>query len=318
MKILFVTSNRIGDAILSTGLLDYLVHEYREAEVTVACGPLAAPLFKSVTNVVDVIPMVKQRWSLHWFDLWRQVAGRHWDVVVDLRASALAWTLRAGKRWVFGSGQSAGQGHRVIQLGRLLNLDPPPAPRVWLAPEDRARGKELIPADGRVLAVGPTANWGGKQWPIERFVEAVRRLTTPGGVMAGARVAVFGGPGEETMAAPLIADLAEFGVLDLVGKVELPEAAAALTQCDMFIGNDSGLMHLSAAVGLPTLGLFGPSRETHYAPWGMTAAVVRTDKSYDDLVGGPDYDYRSPQNHMGTLAVDRVVEAAEDLFRKVY
>ena len=66
--------------------------------------------------------------------------------------------------------------------------------------------------------------------------------------------------------------------MDLVGRLTLPEAAAVLARCALFVGNDSGLMHLSAATGTPTLGLFGPSRVEEYAPAGRrTATAVAPD-----------------------------------------
>src|SRR5438045_3213082 len=83
---------------------------------------------------------------------------------------------------------------------------------------------------------GPTANWGGKQWPAERFAELARRLTAPGAPLAGARVAVFGGVGEQAAAAPLLAALP---ALDLVGRIDLPTAHACLARAALYVGNDS-------------------------------------------------------------------------------
>ena len=318
-KILFITSNRIGDAMLSTGLLDHLVHKYRKSEVTVACGPAAAPLFQYANNVVSVIAMEKQKKSGHWLKLWRDVVATKWDIIVDLRASAIAWLLLADKRYVLNTGKSADLEHRVIQLGRLMDLDPPPNPRVWLAKETRALGAELVPKGGFVLALGPTANWTGKQWPAERFAETALRLTATGGLLEGARVAVFGGPGEEDMAAPVFEALPADRTITLVGKIDVGAAAAALIQCTYFIGNDSGLMHIAASVGVPTLGLFGPSREEHYAPWGMFGTFLRTPESYDEIVGAENYDYSAQApSHMRSMTVDAVVEAAESHFKGLF
>jgi len=318
-KILFITSNRIGDAMLSTGLLDHLVHKYRESEVTVACGPAAVPLFEAANNVVSVIPMTKQKTSGHWVKLWRDVVSTKWDIVVDLRASAIAWLLLADKRYVLDTGKSAEPVHRVIQLGNLMDLDPPPNPRVWLAKETRAAGAELVPKGSPVLALGPTANWTGKQWPAENFAEAARQLTAPGALFADARIAIFGGPGEEEMAAPVLQGLPADKVINLVGKVDVGTAAAALIQCSYFIGNDSGLMHIAASVGVPTLGLFGPSREEHYAPWGMFAKAIRTPESYEQIVGKDGYDYSATaESHMQSLTVEAVVEATNDHFNGLF
>jgi len=310
MRILFVTSNRIGDAVLSTGLIGHLLDRHPAARFTVACGPAAADLFAAMPRLDRVIVMPKRRGGAHWLSLWLASVGTVWDLVVDLRASALAWLLLARERRVFRPG---GQGHRVVELGRLLGLDPPPAPRVWIGAEHRRQAADLLP-EGRWLAIGPTANWGGKQWPAERYAELAWRLTRAGAPLAGARVAVFGGPGEQAAVAPLRDAVP---VVDLVGRIDLPTAAACLARATLYVGNDSGLMHLAAAAGAPTLGLFGPSREAHYAPWGARAATVRTDLDYDAILATPGYDYRSHASHMDSLDVDKVERAAAGLLDRV-
>ena len=73
-----------------------------------------------------------------------------------------------------------------------------------------------------------------------------------GVILAGARIAVFGGPGERDAAASVIAAAKRGGGIDLVGKCDLPTAFACLKRCSLFVGNDSGLMHLAAASGIPS------------------------------------------------------------------
>ena len=311
MRILFVTANRVGDAVLSTGLLAELVRRHPGARITVACGPAAANLFAAAPNVERVIVLAKRPFARHWLDLWRATVGRAWDLVIDLRASALAWTLAARSRRVLRT--SNAPEHRLVQLARVLSLEAPAAPEIWIAEAHRAEAARLVPAAGPVLAVGPTANWGGKRWRPERFAETANRLTASGAPLAGAAVAVLGGPGEEKDAEPVIAAIPELRRIDLVGRIDLLTAAACLQHCALFIGNDSGLMHLAAATGTPTLGLFGPSREVHYAPWGRRTAVVRTAADYDELVGGPGYDHRRHDTLMDTLDVDAVEAAAKAL-----
>ena len=94
------------------------------------------------------------------------------------------------------------------------------------------------------------------------------------GPLPGAVPVVFAGPGEaeRAMAELLLAALPD--AIDLVGRLSLPEVAACLARCALFVGNDSGLMHLAAAAGAPTLGLFGPTPAEEYAPAGVSAAAV--------------------------------------------
>src|ERR1700722_10114905 len=104
MDILFVTATRIGDAVLSSGLLGYLIERHPGARLTIAAGPIAAPLFEAVPGLDRLITVHKQPFAAHWLALYGAVAQRRWDVVVDLRGSALAWLLRAGERRVMAKG----------------------------------------------------------------------------------------------------------------------------------------------------------------------------------------------------------------------
>lgn len=268
MRILFVTATRIGDAVISTGLLDHLLRTFPEASVTVACGPAAEGVFARMPRRAATIVMDKRAFSLHWLDLWRRVAFTLWDLVVDLRGSALGFLVPARRRAVMRGGRRPG--HRLGHVADVLGLSPPPLPVAWTAAEDRARAAALLPDGTRWIGLGPTANWDGKVWPPERFVALYRALAAP-----GTRPAIFAGPGakERALAAPVLAALP--GAVDLAGTLSLPEAAACLARCEIFVGNDSGLMHLAAAAGAPTLGLFGPTPADEYAPSGRRAAVVR-------------------------------------------
>jgi ADP-heptose:LPS heptosyltransferase len=173
-----------------------------------------------------------------------------------------------------------------------------------------------MPPGPPVLALAPTANWGGKQWPAERFTALAERLTGRGAPLADARIAVFAGPGERDAALPVLEAVPRARRIDLAGTLDLLTAAACLERAAFFVGNDSGLMHLAAAVGTPTLGLFGPSREEHYGPWGERALAVRTDLSYDAILAKPGYDHTRHVSHMETLSVDKAETAALQLLAR--
>lgn len=313
MNILFVTATRIGDAVLSTGLLSYLVERHPGARFTIAAGPPAAPLFSAVPRLEHLISVTKRPGSLHWLPLLARVAGQRWDLVVDLRGSALAWMLRAGERRVMAKGNP--REHRVRQLARLFDLDPPPSPRLWAAAAHHRAAAALLSPGAPVLAIGPAANWRGKQWRAERFAELARRLTSGDAPFAGARILVMAAAHERAQAAPLLASLPSRLRIDLVGRTDLLTAAAMLRRCTLFIGNDTGLMHVAAASGTPTLGLFGPSPAEQYAPWGRCTAVVQTAMPREELFG-PDYDHRTTNTLMDSLSVEAVEAAVVRLWRR--
>jgi heptosyltransferase-3 len=313
MNILFVTATRIGDAVLSTGLLSHLVECNPGARFTIAAGSPAAPLFAAVPGLERLIEVTKQPCALHWLSLFATVTGRRWDLIIDLRGSALAWMLRADKRRVMAKGDP--REHRVRQLARLFSLDPPPSPRLWIAPEHERAAAVLLPPGPPVLAIGPAANWRGKQWRAERFAELARRLSAMDGPFAGARIAVMAAAHERAQTTPLIASMPSRLVIDLVGRTDLLTAAAVLRGCILFIGNDSGLMHIAAASGTPTLGLFGPSPAEQYAPWGRCTAVVQAAAPCVNMFG-PDYDHRTTDTLMDSLSVEAVETAAIRLWRR--
>jgi lipopolysaccharide heptosyltransferase III len=268
MRILFITSNRLGDAVLSTGLLDHLVRTHPDARITVACGPVAEGVFARMPNRERTIVLDKRRYRLHWPGLWFATATTLWDLVVDIRGSAFAWMVPTRRRAVM----RRRSGPKVAQLAAVLGIDPPPLPVAWTAPQDQVRAAALLPPDRPVVALAPTANWLPKIWPSERFFELFEALRE--GPLPGAVAAIFAGPGEaeREMAAPLLRSLP--GAIDLTGRLSVPEAAACLARAALFVGNDSGLMHLAAAAGTPTLGLFGPTDPSEYAPSGRHAAAT--------------------------------------------
>jgi len=314
MHILFVTATRIGDAVLSTGLLSHVVERFPGARLTIAAGPVAAPLFEAVPGLAEVLVLRKRRWGLHWLALYRRAAARRWELVVDLRGSALAWLVRAGERRVMAKGDP--REHRVRQLGRLFSLDPPPSPVLWTAPRHERAADALLPPGPPVLAIGPAANWRGKQWRAERFGELARRLIAPDGPLPGARVAVLAAAHERPQAEPLLSSIPTGRIIDLVGNTDLLTAAAVLRRCAFFIGNDTGLMHIAAATGTPTLGLFGPSPVEHYAPWGACTAAVRTELPPSAMFT-PGFDHRTTDTLMDSLSVDMAETAARQLWSRV-
>lgn len=270
MRVLFITATRIGDAVLSTGLLDHLLRAHPQARFTVACGPAAEGVFARMPRRDATLVVEKRRFDAHWFGLWRRTVGTLWDLVVDLRGSALSYALPAKRRVVLRGGRRPG--HRLGHLAGALGLAPPPLPVAWTGPADEMLADRLLPPDTPLIGLGPTANWSGKVWPAERFAALFRSLRD--GTLPGARAVVFAGLGEaeRAMAAPVLAALPD--AVDLAGRLTLPEAAACLRRCALFVGNDSGLMHLAAAAGAPTLGVFGPTPASEYAPAGPRAAAV--------------------------------------------
>ena len=311
MKILFITSNRVGDAVLTTGILSWLLEQHPDARLTVACGPLAEEIFTGIPQLERLVPMRKGKYSAHWRRLWRACIGTRWDLVVDLRHSAFSYLVRTKRRIVFSP--SPQPIHQLEQLANAVGAKPIPLPRLWLSDAQKAEAARIIPENGPVLAIGPTANWTGKQWGAENYAALIGRLTAADGLLPGVRVAVFGGPGEEATAAPVLEAIPQDRRIDLVGKKGLGLAGACLARCTLYIGNDSGLMHLAGAAGIPVVGLFGPSRAEVYGPRGEKSIALHTPESFEDFEALRVWDIHNATGLLNSIPVEKVVEAATKL-----
>ena len=317
MKILFVTSTRIGDAVLSTAILRYLIEKYPSASLSVACGPLPSSLFEPIPGVERVITIHKKAFSIHWISLWARTVTQSWDLIVDLRSSAIAFSLRAKSRKILRSDKKTSGLHRVKELASLFNLDAPPAPKLWVSNSMEEIGQKLIPNCSPIIGLGVTANWMPKVWPSKNFIELIQRLTREGNIFCGKRFAVFGATNERDIAMPVIQGLPDTECINLIGKASISSVTACIKRCSFFIGNDSGLMHIAAALGVPTIGLFGPSPAQRYGPWGEHCQSVVSSESYHTLNGKKDFDHRSSTNLMNGLSVDAVEKATCDLFDRI-
>lgn len=310
--ILFITATRIGDAVLSSGLIRRIADEIPNARFTIVAGPAAAPLFVDTPNLDEVIVFEKTKNHGHWFDLWRRVRGRRWGLVVDLRGSAISGFLKRQRRAVYRRTPGPPV-HKVIEAARVLKLEAdPPAPFLYTSAATEALADELTAGAGPILALAPSANWVGKTWPLERFAQVAIQLLGAGGPMEGGRLMVLGGPEDAHVVQALRHVVLKDRFISLIGKADLLTSFACLKRARLFVGNDSGLMHLAAASGAPTLGLFGPSDERHYAPWGRAATLVRGPRSFEQIEVA-DQGRHQELCHMMDLTVETVVAAARQL-----
>jgi heptosyltransferase-2 len=179
-------------------------------------------------------------------------------------------------------------------------------PAAWPLPELKVPATECatwrqrlgLTPDGRsIIALAPGAVGPSKRWPGISYAELARRLCSE-----GHWVWVIGGPNEKDLAAE-IADGTK--IRDLTGP-DLRNAILALAAADLAISNDSGLLHVAAALGTPAIGIFGPTSAWHWAPLNPIAAVVQTT---DDLACRPCHKPVCRLGHhrcMRDISVDRV------------
>lgn len=304
-KILFITANRLGDAILSTGVLDHLMMHEPDPQVTVVCGALPASLFAGVPGLEGIIVLKKERHHKHWFKLWRQVVSTKWDVVVDLRNSAVSRCIFAHRRFIY-TPRVPKNMHKVRQMGMVMRQNDPPCPKLWVTPEQEKFADSIFSKDIKVIGIGPTANWQGKIWPTDRFMALIQFMKNEIPDLADVHFAIFAAPGEEEIAQQVMQAVPPDRCIDMIARGDPGQVAAVMQRCFMYIGNDSGLMHMAAAAGIKTLGLFGPTNDTEYAPWGRDAHLIRTPESMASLIESLNGDYKNAPCLMTGLSLDAV------------
>ena len=310
---LFITSSRIGDAVMTLSLLEELRTQSPDMRYIVAADPLVASLFQDDPACDGIITFPKQKASLHWFNLWRRTVAQSWDWVADTRGSVISHALRAKKRYIWRKTKND-QRHKVEQIAAIAGLSPS-VPRIIVSAERKQRMQNLLP-DAPLFVVAPVANWIGKQWPMEHFKATIARFCE---TYTDAHVLVIAAPSEDAQLQPLrdfpagrvtfSTDLARHHALSLI------DMAALMSHGSLFLGNDSGLMHMSYALNVPVIGLFGPSRDVIYGPYPAVGAghtVLRIPQSYDELSQMPGFSHKNQVCYMDGLTPEMVWQALRD------
>ena len=284
----------IGDFVRCHSVVKLLRAQSPERPVDIVSSTLCAPLANYMPGIRQaiVIDLPRRRLGVA---LQRQLAdrlreGRYAQALVMSRkwkAALAPWLagipLRTGfaGEFRFGLLNDVRFGERKLprmidRMGALaLPKDarlPPewPLPELKVPPDELAAWREQrgLAADGRpIVTLSPGAVGAGKAWLAGHYGTLARALTYD-----GASVWVLGGP-NETPLAKRIAETAGHRVRDLTGT-DLRNAILALAAADAAVTNDSGLMHVSAAIGTPTVAIFGPTSPWHWKPLNPIAAIL--------------------------------------------
>ena len=304
MKVLFITSTRIGDAVLSTSILNYLKNRFPHCSLYIATGKTAASLFKNFNNVKKIFILEKKFFKIHWLELWSRTFFNKWDIVIDLRGSIISYFLFNKKKYVYKSINK--NIHRLDELALLMKSNHLPLPSIPILKKDMKKiSKDFLKLKNSI-AIGASANWPAKIWPSKNFVKLILMFLKEKQFGKKKSIVFFGSSKDLKNINKITKHIKKFKVKNFCGKLNLIEVAAHLKKCKIFIGNDSGLMHIASASGIPTLGLFGPSLESRYAPKGNNAYYIRGKKTFNQLTGAKNFDWNTKKNLMSSLSVNAV------------
>lgn len=306
--ILYLAEADPEDAVLSSGVLAYLVEAMPQATFTVVGSPASAPLFADTPRLERLI-VLEREGRLEWLGLWNQVRAIKWGLVVDMRGTTFSGKLSRQKRAVRAKDEPGV--HKVELAARVLQLDEVPPPRLFFSDRARAAVDALVPPDGHpLLVVAPGADWMGKQWPAERYANIAATLATDGGPLDGGRVVVIGDDADRDAAHTVRLAMPRNRTIELHGRLSKTQALALLARADLYLGGDSVWTQLAVAAGAPVVAAYGPSDDTIRGPWG--GVVVRGPRSVEEF-RKIDPGLNQAIQHMNEIPADRVLKAARKL-----
>ncbi|MBV9956689.1 MAG: lipopolysaccharide heptosyltransferase II [Pseudolabrys sp.] len=300
---LVVTYSWIGDFVRSHTVVKLLRAQDPDRPVDMLASSLCAPLADYMPGVRKAVvadfPHGRFSFSARRVLARRLREERYGQAIITLRTwkSALApylagipvrtgflGELRFGLINDIRSGEES-LPRMIDHMGALALPRGAPLPAHWPEPElivperERVAWRQregLIERDTPVVALAPGAVGPGKAWPAAHYARLAQDLSKD-----GVSIWVVGGP-KESAAAALIAEAGGKSVRDLTGQ-DLCVAIRALAEADVTVANDSGLMHVAAALGKPTVAIFGPSSVFHGAPLNPLAAVIEPPTPLDVL-----------------------------------
>jgi ADP-heptose:LPS heptosyltransferase len=279
-KILVFSFSRIGDAALSTCMIQPLKRAFPSATLTYLVGPAAVPLLAGDPEVDAIYSHDREQYP-GWkgrLRLVRELRRHRFDLVVDLRDAPYTWLIGA-KRLGIGAYRQRRQRHIIGRFLDILERAGIPTegarPHLTITPEEQVAARDWLCEQGisprePILGLHPGGNWVYKLWPAERFGQVGDALRES----HGAQTLVFAGPEEESLRTTVLETMRHPAVS--VKDVSLRMLSALIQACDVYVGNDTGPMHMADALGTRVVALFEPTNDVRMGPYGKEHTILRS------------------------------------------
>jgi lipopolysaccharide heptosyltransferase I len=297
-RILIIKPSAIGDVVHTLPILNLVKRRWPAAKVSWLVTPACAGLLEGHPLLHDLILFDRKRLGGWWRSpslakelraVTTTLRDRSFDLVLDLQglfrsgwlskktaapvrvgfanARELAWLFYTHRVPIDTMEQHAIS--RYLKLAKFIGCGDAPVEFPFATTDaDRRFVASLLPPDAPPFAVLlPGTNWETKRWPVEKFAA----LVAPFKERFGLSCVVAGGADAAAMASRLP------GTIDLTGKTTLKQLTALLERAELVIANDSGPMHIAAALGRPLVTPFGPTNPVRTGPYGRLSSVVRLD-----------------------------------------
>ena len=290
-KILLIRLSSLGDIVLTTPAIRAVRAHFPNAYIAMLVAKQSAEILRENPHLNEIITFdqrAKDKDTGEMLRIIRHLRARKFTLAIDLqrkfRTELLMSFSGAVKR--IGKGRfctvrvhEQGNKHATAHYFDLLHAAGIPAEdqrlELFLAESDRLAATQQFDAAGvnnKALTVGlfPGAGWKLREWMPERFAAIGDRLVGH----FNANILIFGGP-KEAKLVQTVANLMNAHAIPFAGNLQVRELAACLEKCDLFLTNDTGPMHIAAAVGTPTVSLFGPGNHIRFQPLGTLHQTLR-------------------------------------------
>ena len=278
-KILVFSFSFIGDAVLSTAVIQPLRRHFRDAHITFLVGPRAFDLLATDPNIDTTLIYDNRGEHAGWKGRLRLIKtlrlGKY-DLVVNLRDSLVARCIGA-EHWGMARGDS--NRHAVTRYLEVLQRHGVNTmnahPLLELTEVERTAAHHFLAEAGLkserlLIGIHPGGNWEYKLWAGKNYADLASILAEE----RNARILLFAGPNERKLQTQ-VAEMMDVPPI-LVETGDLRHLAALISACDVYIGNDTGPMHIAAAVGTPVVALFGSTNHIRSGPYGDKHTVVQS------------------------------------------
>jgi len=300
LKILILKPSSLGDVVQALPVLRLLKRHLPDSDIFWWIDSSLASLLEGDRDLAGIVRFERQRWAspANWHEIGDSILWmrrQSFDLIIDLqcllRSGLFAWLAKGELLVGLDEPREGARGFYDIIVRResfhthavdwyLAVLKALNVPVHWnfeWLPERRAISEEVKrkwqTESARWIVIQPGARWLNKRWPIENYTELVRQLAV---ARPEVRFAIMGGKDDIQLGADIVkADPKR--CLDLTGKISLPEMVEWIRLSDMMISNDTGPMHVAAALGKPVVAVFGPTEPRRTGPYGQLKNVVRID-----------------------------------------
>ena len=304
-RILIRSANWVGDAIMTTPAIKIIRHDFPNARISLLAKPWVIPVFENNPHVDQVIPYEadgRHKNATGLLRLARDLKRQRFDLAIlfqnAFEAALIAWLAHIPRRLGFTTdGRSMLLTHRVrtwreLKKGHLVDYYRGLLTGTGFSAGDRQlilvltdierrAARQLlmnlsVPEGSHLIGLNPGATYGtAKRWPAERFVELSRRLIRD----RDAHILIFGGPGETRLGSQIAEQVGGDRCVNLCNRTRLREAMVLIDCCQVLITNDSGLMHVAAALDVPQVVIIGPTDAVATGPVGSVSLLAQQPNS---------------------------------------